>query len=130
MRPAPLVVSIALAFITAASCFSQQAAQSGEREAEAVVVRLYKQVVFRKPLGVSWKKADRKAIWPLLSHNLIEHIKVAEECEKDYDRQHHDPNLKAPFAWLENGLFSGGNEQAEPSRFGVRTVKQEDASDQ
>jgi len=30
--------------------------------------------------------------------------------------------MKALFAWSETGLFSGGNEQALPSRFGVRRV--------
>jgi hypothetical protein len=113
MRRALLIASVALAFTTVGQCFSQQTAQSSQQEAEAVVIRLYKQVVSRKPLGIPRGK-DRKAIWPLLSRDLIQRMRVAKECEKDYFRQYPDPNLKPAFGWLEFGLFSGANEQAAP----------------
>jgi hypothetical protein len=129
MRPALLVASIAFGFMAVGKCFPQQVAQSSERDAEAAVIRLYKQVVFRKPLGIPWKKADRQAILPLLSRDLVERIRVAKECERDYFRQYPDPNLKPAFDWLEFGLFSGGNEQADPSRVAVlRSVKQKNGS--
>jgi hypothetical protein len=128
MRSALLIASLALAFTTSEKMFSQQTPQSSQQEAEAVVIRLYQHVVSRKPLGIPLGK-DRKAIWPLLSRNLIERMTVAEECEKDYFRHYPDPNLKPEFGWLESGLFSGANEQADPSRFEVRRiVKQADGS--
>ena len=93
-----------------------------------MAIKLYRQIVFRKPIGIPLAK-DRKAIWPFLSQDLIERMQVAKECEKDYFRQYSDPNLKPEFDWLEFGLFSGGNEQADPSLFGVRrSVRQKDGS--
>jgi len=136
MRPALLIALAALAFTTVGKCFSQQTPQSDQREAEAVVIKLYKQIVFRKPLGLP-RRRELEAIRRLLSQELIERMRVATECEKDYFRQYpisdpNDPNaliLKAPFAWGEAGLFSGGNEQADPSWFALnRAVRQKDGS--
>ena len=103
---------------------------------EAVVTKLYKQIVLRKPVGLPRRK-ELEAIRRLLSQDLVERIGVAGECENDYFRQYpnpdpKDPNaliLKPPFAWMETGLFSGGNEQADPSWFSVRrAVRQKDSS--
>jgi hypothetical protein len=128
MKPLLLFASIAFGFMANAKCFPQQPAQPSQRDAEAVVIKLYKQIVLRKPLGIP-QKADRQAIWPLLSRDLIKRLDLARECEKDYFRQYSDPNLKPAFGWLEMGLFSGGNEHALPSRVAVRrTVKQKDGS--
>ena len=128
MKPVLLFASIAFGFMAIAKCFPQQPAQPSQRDAEAVVIKLYKQIVLRKPIGIP-QKADRQAIWPLLSRDLIKRLDLARECEKDYFRQYSDPNLKPEFDWLEMGLFSGGNEQALPSRVAVRrTVKQKDGS--
>src|SRR5689334_25398919 len=93
MRLALLIASAALAVISVARCFSQQTVQSSQQKAEAVVIKLYKQVVSRKPDGIPWRK-DRKAIWPMLSQELIERLRVASECEKDYFRQYPVPDLK------------------------------------
>jgi len=93
-----------------------------------MVMNLYKEIVVRKPLGIG-SKADREAISPFLSHRLIARFNAAEACEKDYFRQYPDPNLKPEFAWLEMGLFSGGNEEAIPSDAIVqRTTIQRDGS--
>lgn len=136
MRAALVIASAALACTTVGKCFSQQTPRSGQRDAEAVVIKLYKQTVFRKPLGLP-KRRDLEVIRRLLSQDLIERMRVATECEKDYFRQYPDPDpkdpnaliLKPPFAWMETGLFSGGNEQAEPSWFGLRrTVRQKNGS--
>jgi hypothetical protein len=129
MKLASLFASLAFGLISVGKCFPQQVAQNTERGAEAAVIRLYKQVVFRKPLGILRKKADRQAILPVLSRDLVERIRVAKECERDYFRQYADPNIKPAFDWLEFGLFSGGNEQALPSRVALlRSVKQKDGS--
>jgi hypothetical protein len=131
MRPALLIASAALAFSIAGQCFSQQTAPTDQQEVEAVIIKLYKQIVLRKPLGLlSGNKLE--AIRPFLSRDLIERIRVTAECEKDFDRQYpYDPNLpmKPPFVWLEAGLFSGDNERADPLWFGVRRiVRQNDGS--
>ena len=109
--------------------FAQQSAHSlRPQDAEAVVTKLYKQVVHRKPIGIP-RKVDREAIWPFLSGELIESLDTAQKCEQDYFRQYSDPSLKPSFDWLEMGLFSGGNEEALPSRMAVRrTLKQKDGS--
>ncbi len=128
MRPVLLLSSIAFGFMAVGKCFPQQPAQPGQRDGEAVVIKLYKQIVLRKPIGIPQKR-DRQAIWPLLSQDLIKRLDSARECEADYFRQYSDPNLKPEFDWLEMGLFSGGNEQALPSSVAVhRTVKQKDGS--
>jgi hypothetical protein len=122
MKPAFLIPSAILAFTTVTQCFSQQTHSTKQGEAEAVVIKLYKQIVLRKPLGLPQRK-ELDAIGPSLSQDLIERIRVAEECETDYFRQYpYDPEhpIKPPFAWMETGLFSGGNELANPSRFSIR----------
>lgn len=78
MRSALFIASLALALTTSEKMFSQQMPQKSQQEAEAVVIRLYQQVVSRKPLGIPSGK-DRKAIWPLLSRDLSERMTVAEE---------------------------------------------------
>jgi hypothetical protein len=81
-------------------------------------MKLYKQIVFRKPLRLPQRR-ELEAIRRSLSQDLIERMGVASEGEKDCFRQYPNPDLKPPFAWMETGLFSGGNEQANPSWFGV-----------
>ena len=131
MRPALLIASVALAFTTTARCFSQQTVATGKQEVQGMVVKLYKQIVHRKPLGLP-RGEKLQAIRPFLGRDLIGRISATRECEKDYFLQHpDDPNqpVKAPFAWQESGLFSGGNERADPSWFGVRRIiRQKDGS--
>lgn len=124
MRPALLIASAALAFAAAAPCLSQQTVTTGKQEVEAVVIKLYEQIVQRRPLGIPRGKKF-EAIQPFLSRDLIQRIKVAAECEKDYFRQYpYDPSqpMKPPFAWMEAGLFSGDNERANPLWFGVHRI--------
>jgi hypothetical protein len=88
----------------------------------SVVQELYQQVVAHKPLGIP-KGADKAAIWPFLSHRLIQKLDAAQACEDDYYRQMTDKNSKPGFAWLENGLFSGANEKATPSAAALERTK-------
>jgi len=67
-----------------------------------------------------------KIFAPYLSKALLDRIDVAHACAADYDRQYPDPNLKPPFAWLEAGLFSGDDEQAEPRAFQIEKTQSED----
>jgi hypothetical protein len=70
-----------------------------------------------------------KIFAPYLSKALLHRIDVAVACAADYDRQYPDPNLKPTFAWLEAGLFSGGDERASPRAFHIeRTESEKDGS--
>jgi hypothetical protein len=81
----------------------------------AVVVRnLYAQIIKPHPIGIP-TDADRAVIWPLLSERLVAILETASRCEADYLRQFPDPNQKPGFGWLEEGLFSGSEEMADPS---------------
>src|SRR6266567_326380 len=85
---------------------------------QALVRSLYTEVVARHPIGIPGD-ADMKIFAPYCSKALLHRIDVAVSCAADYDRQYPDPNLKPPFAWLEAGLFSGDDEQAEPRAFQI-----------
>ena len=115
-------------FIAIGWCSLKPEAGTNEHDAQIVVMNLYKQIVLRKPLGIG-SEADRRTVTPFLSPGLIARFNDAEACEKDYFRQYPDPNLKPKFAWLEMGLFSGGNEEAIPSDAIVQHTKiQQDGS--
>lgn len=92
---------------------------------EALVRSLYIEVVAHHPIGIP-RGADMKIFAPYLSKALLHRIDTAVACAADYDRQYPDPNLKPPFAWLEAGLFSGDDEQAEPRNFQIERTQSED----
>jgi len=128
MRPALLFTLISFASIAMGRCSTQRGDATDKRDAEAVVLNLCRQVVLRKPLGIP-QKADRQAISPFLNRGLIARLNAAQTCENDYYRQHIADDGKPEFAWLEMGLFSGGNEEAIPSDANVqRTDIQQDGS--
>lgn len=96
--------------------------------AQTAVRGLYRQIVKRHPLGIPIG-TDRTAIWPFLTKDLRRLLETAQNCERSYFKQHPDRNEKPSFPWLEEGLFSGGNEQALPSLAEVkRTELQPDGS--
>lgn len=92
---------------------------------DAVVRKLYRQVVARRPLGIP-RGGDKAAIWPLLSKGLVRRFEVAQACENDYVRQHAGQDGKPEFAWLELGLFSGANEEAIPAAAVVKRTEPQD----
>ena len=101
---------------------------AAERQPDAVVRKLYRQVVARRPLGIP-SGADKAAIRPFLSKGLTRRFEVAKACEADYVRQHAGDDGKPEFAWLESGLFSGENEKSIPATAVVeRTEPQKDGS--
>src|SRR5215469_5936630 len=128
VRPLLFALSV-LGFIAIGWCSPKpEAAATNEDDAQSVVMKLYKQIVLRKPLGIG-SEADRQAIRPFLSQSLIARFNDAEGCQRDYFRQYPDPSLKPEFAWLEMGLFSGGNEEGTPSDAIVQRTKiQKDGS--
>jgi hypothetical protein len=108
-----------------------QAAQPAKPD--DVVKQLYTQIVKRHPLGIP-TGADKNAIWPFLSKRLIKILETGQACEDDYFRKNPDTTgeyseYKPEFGWLEDGLFSGGNELAMPTKVVVeRTEQQKDGT--
>lgn len=95
---------------------------------DSVVRGLYRQIVARKPLGIP-KLADRAALSPFLSKELLRKLDEAQACEDDYLRQHGGEGGKPAFLWLESGIFSGSNERGLPAAAVVeRTERQKDGS--
>ncbi len=89
---------------------------------EAVVRILYTVVVQLHPLGSPGGPAI-KIFAPLLSKALLHRIDINVACQDDWARQNQDPNSKPPF--LEFGLFSGDDEEAEPTAFHIEKVETE-----
>jgi hypothetical protein len=99
---------------------------AAERQREAVVWKLYHEVVTHGSIGIPYG-AERAAIWPLLSKRLIKILETGQACGSDWDRQNPGPDpstasrgeplpiLKPGFPWLEENLFSGWNEESAPS---------------
>jgi len=109
----------------------KKSASSVSGQAETLVRTLYRQVMLRKPIG-TMKPADRKVFAPYLSETLHHEFDSAIACEADFFRQNPPkPDLpeKPPFAWLENGTFSGGDEEDELRSFQIeRSDAQKDGS--
>jgi hypothetical protein len=91
---------------------------------EALVRSLYRQVVARHPLGIPYG-ADMKIFAPYLSKTLLHRFDLNDACFADWRRQNPDPSLKPPVGLIENGLFSGGNEEAEPRAFHIERMESE-----
>jgi hypothetical protein len=96
---------------------------------EALAKSLYRQAVARRPVGLLWG-ADWKAFAPYLSKTLLHRIDLALDCGDDWDRQDQKRMLmkdqlieKPPLAWLELGVFSGGDEQDELRSFQVEKTE-------
>jgi len=91
---------------------------------KASVSNLYTQVVAHPFVGLP-KPASMKILAPFLSKTLLHRIDLARACEHDFYRQHRDPNLKPPIAWLEVGLFSGSDELSGPKAFAIERTESE-----
>jgi hypothetical protein len=91
---------------------------------EALVSSLYQQVVARHPLGIPYG-ADMKIFAPYLSKALLHRFDVNNACFADWRKQNPDPSLKPPVGLIESGLFSGGNEEAEPQAFHIERAESE-----
>jgi hypothetical protein len=114
------------------SCVSISAA--AEPHPDAVVRQLYRLVVALHPIGLP-TGADKAAIWPLLNKRLVSQFDTAKACQDDWfsqnpgDSHHHAPQsappavLKPEFAWLEEFLFSGTDEETAPAAVVVGGTK-------
>jgi len=102
------------------SCICASAADM--HKPEAVVRKLYGQIVVRRPIGIP-VGVDKDAIWPFLSKRLSRRLETAQACEADYYRRHASDDGKPRFGWFESGLFSGENEMASPVEAVVENTK-------
>ncbi len=93
-------------------------------EPEVLVRSLYHEVIARHPVGIP-HGADMKIFAPYLSKSLLNKIDLAHACSRDWIRQNQGRILKAPFAWGEAGLFSGGDEKASPGNFKIESTQAE-----
>ena len=129
LRFISLVSFVSLAtMIALGQAVREKGAADLARQPKALVRSLYAEVVARHPMGIPMGPS-MKVFAPYLSTALLQRIQVSVACAADYDRQYPDPNLKPPFAWLEAGLFSGDDEQADPQTFHIeRTQLENDGS--
>lgn len=82
----------------------------------------YTSVVRYRPLGLPEGDAKR-VLWPLLSKRLAQELTSLEACENDYYSRYGEQlrknHFKPAIPWLEEGLFSGGDEEANPASFTI-----------
>jgi hypothetical protein len=94
---------------------------------EALAQRLYQQVLARPSVGIPYG-TNLKIYAPYLSRALLQRMDVAIACSRDFYRQHPvDPKLleKPPFAWLELGTFTGGDDEEEFHAFDIEGIPPE-----
>jgi hypothetical protein len=69
------------------------------------------------------------AFAPYLSKALRHRFDLNNACLVDWRKQNPDPSLKPPVGLIENGIFSGANEEAQPQAFHIeRTESDKDGS--
>jgi hypothetical protein len=91
---------------------------------EAFVQSLYQQVIAHAPGGLP-SRANMRIFAPYLSKTLRHRIEMTRACERDWLRLNDGAMIKAPFAWGESGIFSGGNEKTSPGKFQIESVQTE-----
>ena len=103
----------------------QEHRNSGPSPVEVVRV-FYTYITTYRPLGIPKGRA-RKALWPLMSKRLVRELDTLQSCEDDYFRRYGEylrtNQFKPGIGWLEEGLFSGPNEAASPSKFSILSSK-------
>ncbi|MGA2886934.1 MAG: hypothetical protein ABSE51_02715 [Terracidiphilus sp.] len=91
-------------------------------EPTALAQGLNQQVVARHPLDIP-SGEDWKVFAPYLGKTLLKRIDDYGACMEDQDRRFGAPDLKPP-GLIEDGIFSGGNEEADPRSFRVERSEQ------
>jgi hypothetical protein len=103
----------------------QEQRNSGRSPVEVVRV-FYAYVTTYRPLGIPREPA-KTALWPLISQRLVRELETLQSCEDDYFRRFGEylraNQFKPGIGWLEDGLFSGPNEAASPSKFSILSSK-------
>ncbi|MBB5061477.1 hypothetical protein HDF16_006213 [Granulicella aggregans] len=91
---------------------------------ERTVKGLYGKVLVRAPSGLL-DGANRRIFAPYLSRSLLLKMGTARICAQDWFRQNRGQMIKAPFAWSEAGMFTGGNERTYPGTFRIESTQAE-----
>lgn len=82
----------------------------------------YTNIIQFHPLGLPQAQA-KNALWPLLSQRLVQELDSLQACEDDYYRRYGEilraNQYKPATPWLEEGLFSGSDEAADPIEFTI-----------
>ena len=111
-------------FLSAGCNGEHWAGLSLPKEPQPFVQSLYREVVARRPVGIP-SEEDWKIFAHYLSKNLLQKIDSAGSCADDWDRQNPDPNLKPEYAWLELGIFTGGDEEGALHAFEFERLQPE-----
>jgi hypothetical protein len=77
------------------------------------VQKLYEEIVIHHPIGIP-TGAEMAAIRPFLSKRLTEQLQTAQDCEKDYFRQHPATDGAPKPTWMKSGLFTGDGQRVSP----------------
>jgi hypothetical protein len=100
---------------------SRERRNSGRSPLEVVRV-FYTYITMYRPLGIPMGRA-KEALWPLMSKRLVRELDTLQSCDDDYYHRYGDylraNQYKPATPWLEDGLFSGPNEAASPSKFSI-----------
>jgi hypothetical protein len=103
----------------------QEQRNSGRSPIEVVRV-FYTSLTTYRPLGIPKGRA-KTALWPLISKRLVRELETLQSCEDDYFKRYGEylraNQFKPRIGWLEDGLFSGPNEAASPSKFSILSSK-------
>ena len=122
------ILGFVLSLLTAISAFGQSEPKaqppSSVSASKTMVRALYHKVVIYHPYSLL-DGANVKIFSPYLSESLFHKIQSARACSRDWFRQNQGKAVKAPFAWSEFGIFSGGNERDSPGSFKIENVQAE-----
>lgn len=97
-----------------------QVRSNAPQAAVDAVRAFYTYIIRYHPLGIPYPK---KVLWPLLSKRLAQELDSLWACNDDYYRRYDEilraNHYKPATPWLEDGLFSGPNEAAGPTKFSI-----------
>ncbi len=128
MNPALKVFLFCLAGFALSAAAQTTQRPTPRARPESTVRSVYREVQNRAPSGLL-DGADMRLFAPYLSKALRQKIDLAEGCGKDWARQNRGQIIKAPFAWSEFGIFSGGVERTSPGHFHIESIhKAEDGA--
>lgn len=120
------IIKAGLCFFAAASSLVAAAQTSGNsvpgNRPEEMLISLYRKVQKHAPSGLP-HGTEKRVFAPYLSSSLRRRIGLAEACESDWFNHDHGRVVKAPFAWSEFGIFSGGNERTSPGQFRIEKTR-------
>jgi len=99
-----------------------QVHSSAPRSALDAVRVFYTYITRYQQLGIPYGRA-RKTLWPHMSKRLAQELDGLQACDDDYYRRYGEilraNTYKPATPWLEDGLFTGPNDAATPSRFRI-----------